>query len=305
MGDVWLKDRRPMPLKPSFTVWKYEIPFKKYGEPVYIIPFGDVHRNAPLCHEGKWLEFLGWASKKPNCYFLGMGDYDDLASTTERIILSNKSLHDSSRQTLEDTYTMLTKKIIKEISFMKGRIIGLMEGNHFGEFIDNTTTTQMMCRELCCKYLGVSAFIKISLRYTAENKQKPQGHYIDIWAHHGKGAARLIGGSLNKVQQMAEAAEADIYLMGHDHKKSIGMMSRLRLSNSRKNVHLTSRKQVFARTGSFLRGYVDGKPSYVAWGAMNPTDLGVIKLELTPKRSGKKVDGVKVDERHIDIHASL
>jgi hypothetical protein len=66
-------------------------------------------------------------------------------------------------------------------------------------------------------------------------------------------------------------------------------------------VKLKQRKVLLARTGSFLKGYVPGHASYVADCAMSPTDLGVIKIELTPRRKSHE----KREEYHIDIHASV
>lgn len=285
-----------------FKIHYVTIPFKKFGEPIYLIPFGDIHRSSPMCHEEKWQEFLSWAKGKPRCYFLGMGDYDDLASASEREILLNRKLHDSTAMTLEGVYRKYTDSMAKEISFMNGRLIGLMEGNHYGEFQNGTTTTQRLCEKLNTTYLGVSCFIRILFQYRDENSHKEID--VDIWAHHGKGAARLVGGSLNRVSQMEEAAEADIYLMGHDHKKSAATKTRLKLRGSGPNkFKLSHRKILLCRTGSFLKGYEPGKKSYIVDAAMNPTDLGVVKIEMTPRRN--QGSDHKSDTLDVDLHASI
>lgn len=229
-----------------------------------------------------------------------MGDYLDLASTTERKILGNSDLHDFTMQTLDKLYEKQCDDFIKEISFMKGRLVGMVEGNHHGIFsTSNTTTTQYMCQKLGCKYLGVNSFIRLSFVY---------GHKracVDIWAHHGRGASRLSGGSINTVEQMMDCAEADIFLMGHDHKKSIALKNRLSLTFG-KGLNLSSRKVLLGRTGSFLKGYLPEARSYIAKGAMSPTDLGVIKIELTPKRTSPTLnDKKRKDSYYIDIHASI
>ncbi len=279
-----------------FTIHQFDIHVKRLGEPIYLFPFGDVHRSSPMCSDERWLAYCDWAAQKKNAYFLGMGDYDDLASTTERVILTDKKLHESTQEVLEELYVKHTKNLVKEITFMKGKLIGLIEGNHCAVFRSGITSTQRMADMLNCKYLGVSAFIRLVFQYSTMNTA------IDIWAHHGKGAARLIGGSINRVQQMGEAAEADIYLMAHDHKKAVGMTTKLRLSKNNNGLpHLNHRKQLYIRTGSFLRGYEDGRVSYVADGAMNPTDLGVVKIEMTPQRTWKEGR----DTYYVDLHASI
>lgn len=223
-----------------------------------------------------------------------MGDYDDLASTSERSILGDEKLHESTKRTLEEVYLKNTMRFAKEIGFMKGKIIGLIEGNHYATFPSGITTTQKMADILGCKYLGVLTFTRLAFHAPGLTSA------IDIYAHHGQGAARLIGGSLNRVQQMAEAAEADIFLMGHDHKKASGTISRMSLEGGKGALRVKQKKSLVVRTGSFLRGLVEEEASYIADRAANPTDLGVAKIEMTPRR-----DGGESRSLWVDLHVSI
>lgn len=274
-----------------FTLYQYRIRVDQLGEPIYLIPLGDIHRHTKLCDVDKWHEFLEWAKSKQLIYFFGMGDYDDLMSTSERNALKTANFHDQTIESLEDIYNGFIDDLYNEISFMQGKMIGMIEGNHYSVFDTGITSTQKLCEKLKCKYLGSTAFVRLYFDYRDTGQTKT----IDIWAHHGKGAARLIGGSLNTVQQMGEQAQADIYLMGHDHKRSAGMSSKLYLSESQGNMILKHRKQLYIRTGSFLRGYVDGQPSYVAKKLLNPSDLGVVKIELMPKKKSSNNDNLDID----------
>jgi hypothetical protein len=275
-----------------FTTQNYRIKVKHVNETIRLIPFGDVHRSSNLCAIKHWKEFLAWAKTKKDTLYLGMGDYDDLASTSERMILLDQRLHESTKDEISKTFTRNVDRFCDEISFMEGNLVGLIEGNHFGVYPNGMTTTQKMCENLNCKYLGVSSFIRLTFVY---------GHTetsIDIWAHHGKGAARLVGGSINRVQQMAEAAEAHIFIMGHDHKKGAVPSSKLHLIGTKGKLTVKHKKQLYVRSGSFLKGYVEDEASYVVDGAMNPTSLGVVKIQLTPKIDSQK-------SLFIDIHASV
>lgn len=232
-----------------------------------------------------------------------MGDLHDLASTTERRILNDDALHESTQQFLEDAYTENVNAFYKDIEFMKGRIVGMLEGNHYGVYSSGITTTQLLCQKMGCTYLGVAAFMRLHFKSHSKHNSKLS---LDVYAHHGMGAARLMGGSLNRVQFSAEGKDADVYIMGHDHKKMTGMVSKLMLVNGSQGLHLKHRKLLFVRSGSFLKGYEDGVPSYVADGDMNPTDLGVPKIEFTPKRVAHRVPNGKVEDRcHVDIHCSI
>ena len=280
-----------------FTIHHKEVVFDEYNEPYYLLPIGDIHRFAPLCDEERYLEYLEWAKTKKRKLILGMGDYDDLASASERHLLHNRNLHDSSIETLDNFYKSQTDRFIDEWKPFKDDIIGMVEGNHYAELVGGFTTTQYMCNELSCKYLGVSSFIRLSFR----PKNRKTRSKVDIWVHHGKGASRKVGGSLNRVEDMAMSADADIYLMGHDHKKSAAFITQMQLNNGGGNLKLSQKKKLLARTGSFLKGYVPGKKSYVADMALNPADLGTIKIELTPRRLQKSAG----DTDYIDIHVSI
>ena len=254
-----------------------------------------------MCNVEKWKEFLDWAKKKKRCLFLGMGDYVDLASTSERDLLHNKKLHESTLTTLDQIYKKHADKFVKEISFMNGNLIGLIEGNHYADLGNGTTTTQRMCDAMNTKYLGCMSVIRLSFRYQ-RNKTS-----VDIVAHHGRGAGRLLGGSLNGVQSMAQSVHGNIYLQGDDHRKLVGMTTKMEINSDKEGgITLRHKKQIFLRTGSFLDSHKDGHASYVVDANMNPTDLGVVKIELTPKRERKYVQGKEVDsEFYIDIHASI
>jgi len=233
-----------------------------------------------------------------------MGDYFDLFSTSERNIINNPSLHDSTAKTLDALYEKEVSRLAKEISFMKGRLIGLLGGNHYAKFSSGITTDHMLAHLLGTKYLGVNSYIRLSFRQGTKHATSLS---LDIWAHHGLGGGRTVGASINKVEKMAEIAEADIFLMGHDHHKEVSPKIRFRLVGAGENVRLLKRKIILARTGCFLKGYVEGESSYAVDAAYNPNDVGVVKIEMTPRRSEKGFDeaGNRQDRMWVDLHGSI
>lgn len=281
----------------EFQIHQYFIDFDKFNEPIYIIPFGDVHRYAPMCAEEKWLETLEWGKKKERCYWLGMGDYLDLISASERKVIEDKSLHDSTSQTLDKMVRKMVKDFSDEISFMKGRLIGLVEGNHFWQYPSGITSTQNMCDALDTKYLGTSALIRINFT----QKRRKCTRSLDIIVHHGRGSSRVSGGGLKPVQTLADMCQCDIALMGDDHKKELAFNQKLCLTQGNGVLNLRSKTILIARTGSFLKGWVPGERSYVVDSQYTPTDLGLIKIEITPKR--QQINGSDLVD--LDIHASI
>jgi hypothetical protein len=265
-----------------FTTHAYTVAAKA-GQPLRLVLWGDVHRDAPL-HAGEaWQRDLAdWramvASGRP-CAFLGMGDYLDGCSTSERRGLRAAGLHESTSRNLEAAWQKSVETLTKEIEFMRPRLLGLIEGNHYPEFSDSTTGTQRMARALDCRYLGVSSFIRLTLAM-GTNKAA-----LDIWAHHGAGGARLTGGSINRVEQMAEGGIADLYVMGHDHRRLIvpGTPKLYLRGNPKTGLEIKQREVWLARTGSYLRGYVDGQVSYIADSARSPASIGHVALDVTPR----------------------
>lgn len=99
----------------------------------------------------------------------------------------------------------------------------------------------------------------------------------------------MVGSSINTVAKMREAAEADIYLMGHDHHRAAAQESRLRLKANKRHaggdmVVVKHRKQLLGRTGGFIRGYEDGVASYIADASLAPTDLGALRIDIYWRR---------------------
>jgi hypothetical protein len=282
----------------EFQIHRYSQSFNKFNEPIYLIPFGDIHKYAPMHAEERWQEVLDWARNKPRCMFLGMGDYFDLASAKERMFFGEGRLHESTDDTLDNLAMKMVLGFAKEIKFMNGKLIGLIEGNHYWVFPNGMTSTQKLCEVLECKYLGNAAMIRLVLKPATRPSSTMK---LDIIAHHGRGTSRVAGGDMRAVEQLADMTECDIALMGDNHRKGVQYKERLLLCEAGGAIRIKAKKILMARTGSFLKGYEPGKKSYVVDAAYQPTDLGLVKIELTPKRSFKD----NKDEAYIDIHASV
>ena len=266
-----------------FTTHRVELELK-IGKPFKLIPFGDVHRDSDMHAHGHWKDFLAYARGQKDALFLGMGDYTDGVSTSERISLSGPGLHDTTRNTMKDVYKGVAKTLTNELAFMRGRCIGMLGGNHYFDFGNGDTTDHVLAAKLGAKFLGVCSFIRLSMRFENRNQTR---HSLDIFAHHGKGGGSTPGAQFNTIEKMLCSADADIYLMGHTHGKGcIPSSPRLKLISSGNNAELNVRERTpwLGRTGSFLKAYEDNKVSYNVDAARSPCALGWIEFEITPVR---------------------
>jgi predicted phosphodiesterase len=271
-----------------FTTHSFTIPIRRHN-PVTILLFGDIHRDSPL-HAGEaWQKFLtrvkDGLARREELYLLGMGDYLDSTSSSERECLETAKLylHDTMKKDLHAMQEAKVELLAKELKFAKGRIIGLLGGNHYWMFKDQTSTDQRLAGLLDCNYLGVSSFIRLTFQYNNQRKT------LDIFGHHGKGSGRLPGGSINTLDQMREYAEADVFAMGHDHKRSVTPATpKLYLTHTKSGLDVKSRQQWLVRSGSFLKSFGDGLPSYNVDACRGPCSIGWVELEIMPVFKGKK-----------------
>lgn len=266
-----------------FTTHRVEIEVD-LEKPFKLIPFGDIHRDSDMHADQHWQDFLAYAKRQKTAVFLGMGDFSDGISTSERIALSGPAVHDTTKRTLDGVYKGVAATLYKELSFMKGRLIGMLGGNHYFQFDDGDTTDHVLAASLGTKFLGVCSFIRLSLSFKGRPNTKAS---IDIFAHHGKGGGSLPGSTFNTIEKMLNTADADFYFMGHDHKKGcVPSSPRLKLVSTGPGSELKVRERTpwLGRTGSFLKAYEPGRVSYNVDAGRSACALGWIEFEITPHR---------------------
>lgn len=280
-----------------FTLKRFEIHNWSYGRPLHLFPFGDVHHDSPAHAAEKWAEFRAYTKKCKDKVFLGMGDYLDSFSTSERAILYNAGLHDSTIERNEAEAKGRVAAFLKDIEYMRGNIIGFLGGNHYVMFENGTTGDQLMAERMKCSYLGSCSFIRLS--FVFKHGEYSRAVCADIFAHHGRGGGTTVSGSLMAVERLSKIAQADITLMGHNHKRgAIPLDDRLCLDGC-KELYLRSRKSFIGRTGAFLKAYDPGHRSYAVDAAMSPSNLGWIEFLITPIRTRENGQ----DRLTVDIQA--
>jgi hypothetical protein len=264
-----------------FTTHKFEIEFDKFGQEIGIFPHSDIHYGA-YNHDGdKWEKALAKCRELSNTmpiYYLGGGDYIDLASTSERKIFGDDKIHDTSRHSIDGLANRITEEYIEQTAFMKGKMIGMVEGNHHFRYESGQTNTMQICRAMGCKYLGGVSIIRLIFSYAKGNKKVS----TDIYSHHtagSKGGGRREGASLNNLENMMHVVDADIYLAGHDHKFNLALPSTIYLDHQ---MNIKERERMLVRTGSFQKGWMPDHAGYVPTFNGRPNYLGCPLIILKP-----------------------
>jgi len=249
----------------------------KGKNPLHICVFGDTHDDAKASVDDHIEELRKRTASLPyeSVLFLGMGDYGDFASTTERAAIRHGNIHETTIEKLDDIATSDMQKRAKQFEFMRGRLVGLHNGNHDWSYPDGTCASEKLASVLGCKHLGYSAYTRIVVSGIV--KGGGARSFVDIFSSHGKGSGRLVGSPFNTVEQMTRVFhDADVYVMGHDHSKGGIPDTRLYVDFNARTGQLDIKEKVryYVRSGSALRGYEAGKKSYISKALYKPCSLG-------------------------------
>lgn len=273
----------------TFTTGRFDKQLKA-NHAFRIYPLGDQHCLSKGHDAGRYRETLQECRRDPDALFCFMGDEHDLASFSERRAIRNAGLHESTLHDLDQRALEKCQEFVGQHAWMRGRIMFMLQGNHYWRFsstsqedgiAEGMSSTQWIAAQLGARWAGWLTYCRLFIH---------SGHTrtsIDVVASHGKAGGKLVGTAYNQVSELRQIfPEADIYLMGHDHKRGAIPDTSLYMSYSTKHQvgTLKQRRQWMCRTGSYLKGYVENEPGYIVGRLLRPAELGNIKLEIAMSR---------------------
>ncbi len=252
-----------------------------------LIPLGDIQYDGS--EESSSLKLLRETiarGTEAGAYYIGMGDYTDFLSPSNREKLKNSGLYDTAHDVIERTGDKLIEEVAEILAPTRGRWLGLLEGHHFQEFAAGDTSDMRLARLLGTVHLGTSAYINLTFH-------RGNGA-VDcvIWAQHGIGNGVSPAAPVTKLDNVMKAFEADIYLLGHMTKLAHTPTNRIYPSWRGKKPKLHHQTKHLVGCGGFSRGIQVGRRSgqvprgtYVEQGMMRPTALGAPTIRIRPIRN--------------------
>lgn len=227
-----------------------------------------------------------------NARYIGMADFIDMESPSNRTALERSGVYDSVIDALDAKAEDLEEELKEILKPTIGRWLGVLEGHHYHVHQDGTTTDQRFAQFLKCPFLGTSAYVNLTFK-SPSSAINPQ---FNIWAHHGRGGGGLAGSPSNTLEKKILGFDADIYLMGHTHTAGAIPRDRVYPYWGKTMGHLTHKKLYLVNCGAYLKGYEErrqrgGRPQggYPEKGFMNPLALGGAKIHFRP--TWKRVRG--------------
>lgn len=114
-------------MKSLFTHHHYYIPHNKF----ILYFFSDTHAGVNSFDEDRFKRFVSNSQKNDlPVYYLGVGDYLDIASRSDNKRIKAGELHDGTVEWIDEKVHNDADYFIELCNPMKGRIIGLIGGNH-------------------------------------------------------------------------------------------------------------------------------------------------------------------------------
>ena len=274
-----------------------------------VIPIGDIQlqQQRDVVDLDRLKEVIAYGVKN-NAWYIGMGDFIDMESPSNRKKLRESGFYDSVVDAIDAKAEELEEEIQKILKPTVGRWRGLLEGHHYHIHQDGTTSDQRFASFLKAPFLGTCAYINLTFKPNNKSHGRPK---VLIWAHHGRSGGKLLSSPLNQLEHVVRGFDADIYLLGHHHKAVAGKLARMYAQFNTTVGYLKNKEMIIACTGSFLKGFMegvkrDGRPGglYPEAAMMNPLALGVIKLWIRPtykKLLGQERGGVPTIEMNVEV----
>lgn len=247
------------------------------GMDAAVFPIGDIHYAGGGRHDHcsikKLIYFLDWTVERfQGCYryYVGIGDYIDPLSGSNREALSQARLYKTPRKLIDERIAKpLTEELAEILSPYVDtddtEMVTVLAGNHKMDYTEDgmIKSTDGYLAELLGSVAHPTPMAHIDFHIGEEKRT--------LIAEHGAAAATILTSPLSKMQKViAPFTDADIAFRGHSHHLVAGVLSRL----ERDGKEYKQRPLHLLGCGSFLKSYDPDEPSYPEEKEYAPAAIG-------------------------------
>lgn len=256
------------------------------------MPIADVQIGTPGVDIDGLQEHLEYVRTLPNPRFVGVGDYIDTVSPSNRKLLraaiKEGKLYDSFELGMKD---MTGKHVQKFLSLFNAddQWDAVLPGHHYWDYVVRDgkdfhlrTTDQDIADAVGAPFLGApdekqpSAMITYSFPPAKKGQPRPE---LRVYLRHGQGSGDTFATPLNQLQKQTQAHVAAVYIIAHHHKLVGGKVVKLD-ENPKHETYLKAYEGALVSAGSWMRGFLRDETTYAEDGQMIPLAVGapVIKV---------------------------
>jgi hypothetical protein len=218
-------------------------------------------------------------------YFIGMGDYIDFLSPSNRQRLRSAALYDTAEDVIDEKSMELTQELYElALRPTVGRWLGLVEGHHFAQLKSGDTTDMRLCEMLKAPFLGTCGVLRIN--FSAGTRKMG----VTLWVHHGHGNGQTGYYPLARLSQFSASQEGvDAFAIGHTTKLGHLLANRMGYRWNKKSGKAYHRTIHLIGTGGYSRAYVEGakqgrvpRGGYAEQQMLGPAVIGSPTLIIRP-----------------------
>lgn len=252
---------------------------------IYLVPLSDFHIGAPQTDIQAIKGYIDWIARHKNAYTLLNGDLFNAATKQ-----STPEIYEYEDMITPDKELLMLEALLKPI---KNKILAACSGGHELKNLFKTVGADYtwhllrnLGREEVYARDGGVLLIKTKPLNSRDNV------FFSAVFTHGWGGARTRGAKIRKLEYLAQAWDADMYILSHDHTQNLtrdNLQTIPRWDTANPVVH----RRMLIAIGGFL-----GYAGYPLRAGYQPADLGTPRIRI-----GKKIDENGVVRK--DIHASI
>lgn len=206
--------------------------------------FSDCHIGDKLVDWKLLQKRIKEVETKPNRYAILNGDLLDNATCA--------SLGDTYEAELNPNEQM--QKIVRTFEPIKDKILSVTSGNHEGRTQKQSgiDLTQNICYQLGIfeKYHPIGSILFLRFGIDPERKSENRKIRYTIYHTHGRGGGRRPGSKANRLEDMTNIVDVDIYIHSHTHMPMIIKTSSFRINNSTDSVREVTK--LLVNTSAYL-----------------------------------------------------
>ena len=178
---------------------------------IEIMPVADYHWADPNSDHDKIMEDIAYIRDHDNVFAILNGDLLDCAIAS--------SIGDTYGATVSPMQEL--SECVRLFQPIAHKILCIVPGNHERRHYktNGIDLTELMCRQLGIedRYSPTTALLFVRFGRIAEHGNHHRKVLYTIFVTHGSGSGKKEGTKLQKLSDLAEIVDADIYVAGHSH----------------------------------------------------------------------------------------